>query len=53
MNSNGSAGIHTDLAIGARFPHLLWIGIGALGGGVLLLLLGSTGIYFATRRRAA
>jgi hypothetical protein len=53
MNSNGSAGIHTDLALGARFPHLLWIGIGALGGGVLLLLLGGTGIYFATRRRAA
>ena len=53
MNSNGSAGIHTDLAIGARFPHLLWIGIGALGGGVLLLLLGGTGIYFATHRRAA
>jgi hypothetical protein len=53
MNSNGSAGIHTDLAIGARFPHLLWIGIGALGAGVLLLLLGGTGIYFATRTRAA
>jgi hypothetical protein len=53
MNSNGSAGIDTDLAIGARFPHLLWIGIGALGGGVLLLLLGGTGIYFATRTRAA
>jgi Domain of unknown function (DUF4389) len=53
MNSNGSAGIDTDLAIGARFPHLLWIGIGALGGGVLLLLLGGTGIYFSTRPRAA
>jgi hypothetical protein len=53
MNPDGSAGIQTDLAIGAGFPHLLWIGIGALGGGVLFLLLGGTGIYFATRRRAA
>jgi hypothetical protein len=52
MNSNGTARVHTELAIGARFPHLLWIGIGALGGGVLLLLLGGTGIYFATRRQA-
>jgi hypothetical protein len=51
MNANGSAGIQTDLAIGARFPHLLWIGVGALGGAVLLLLLGSGGLYAAVRRR--
>jgi len=52
MNVNGSAGVHTDLAIGARFPHLLWIGIGALGGGALLLLLGGGGLYAAVRRRS-
>jgi hypothetical protein len=52
MNSNGSAGVHTDLAIGARFPHLLWIGIGALGGGALLLLLGGGGLYAAVRKRS-
>jgi hypothetical protein len=51
MNVNGSAGVDTDLAIGARFPHLLWIGIGALGGGALLLLLGGGGLYAAVRRR--
>jgi Domain of unknown function (DUF4389) len=53
MNANGSAGVHTDLAIGARFPHLLWIGIGALGSGALLLLLGGGGLYAALRRREA
>ena len=51
MNSNGSAGVHADLALGARFPHLLWIGIGALAGGGLLLLLGGAGMYAAIRTR--
>jgi hypothetical protein len=51
MNENGSAGIHTDLAIGARFPHLLAIGLGVLGGGALLLLLGGAGVYAAFRVR--
>jgi hypothetical protein len=51
MNPNGSAGVHTDLAIGARFPHLLWIGVGALGGGALLLLVGGAGLYAAVRSR--
>jgi hypothetical protein len=51
MNANGSAGLHADLAIGARFPHLLWIGLGALGAGALLLLLGGVGMYAAIHRR--
>jgi hypothetical protein len=51
MNANGSAGVRTDLALGARFPHLLWIGVGVVSGGALLLLLGSGGIYAAVRRR--
>jgi hypothetical protein len=51
MNENGSAGIHTNLAVGARFPHLLWIGIGALGAGALLLLIGGATILTAVRRR--
>jgi Domain of unknown function (DUF4389) len=53
MNANGAAGIHTDLAIGARFPHLLLIGIGVLGGGALLLLLGAGGIYAAVHRSSS
>jgi hypothetical protein len=51
MNANGAAGVRAELAIGARFPHLLWIGIGVLGGGALLLLLGGGGIYAAVRGR--
>lgn len=52
MNANGSAGVHADLTLGARFPHLLSIGIGMLAGGVFLLLLGGLGMYAATRTRA-
>ena len=51
MNADNSAGIHTDLAIGARFPHLLWIGVGVLAGGALLLLIGAGGLYAAVRTR--
>ena len=53
MNADGSAGVHTDLAIGARFPHLLWIGIGVLGSGAFLLLLGSVAIYIAAAQRSS
>jgi len=51
MNENGAAGIQADLAVGARFPHLLAIGLGVLGGGALLLLLGGAGVYAAVRVR--
>jgi hypothetical protein len=51
MNADGSAGIRADLAIGARFLNLLWIGVGALAGGMLLLLLGGAGIWAAAIRR--
>jgi uncharacterized protein DUF4389 len=51
MNANASSGVHTDLAIGARFPHLLSIGIGVLAGGAALLLLGGGGLYAAVRGR--
>jgi hypothetical protein len=51
MNANGSVGVHADLTLGARFPHLLWIGIGGLAGGALLLLLGGGGMYAAIRTR--
>jgi Domain of unknown function (DUF4389) len=51
MNADNSAGIHADLAIGARFPHLLWIGVGVLAGGALLLLIGGGGLYAAVRTR--
>jgi uncharacterized protein DUF4389 len=53
MKPNGSAGIHAELAVGARFPHLLGIGIGALGAGTLLILVGGIAIYIAAARRTS
>ncbi len=43
MNADGSRGVTAVVAVGARFPRLLGIGIAALGGGVALLLLASGG----------
>jgi hypothetical protein len=51
MNADGSSGVRADLAIGARLPHLLSIGIGALAGGALVLLIGAGGLYAAVPRR--
>ena len=51
MNADGSAGVGSDVSIGARVPHLLTTGIAVLGLGILLLLLGGGAIYFVTSRR--
>jgi hypothetical protein len=51
MRPDGSAGLRVDVAIGGRFPHLLWIGFGTLGGGLVLVLLGAAGCYAAWPRR--
>jgi hypothetical protein len=50
MNADGSSGVTADLAVGARVPHLLGIGIGLLAGGGALLLIGSLAVYAAMRR---
>jgi hypothetical protein len=49
MNADGTRNVATELSIGARFPHLLTIGIALLGGGLLLLLLSGGGAYLAIR----
>lgn len=52
MNADGGANVAAQLSIGARFPHLLTIGVVVLGAGILILLLGAGGIYAASTRRA-
>ena len=53
MNANGSAGVSSDVSIGARMPHLLTIAIAAAAAGLLLLLISATGIYLAVRPRGS
>jgi hypothetical protein len=49
MNADASAGVNAQMRIGAQLPHLLWIGIGLLGGAAALALLTAGLIYTAAR----
>lgn len=51
MNTDGSPDVNADLSIGAELPNLVWIGIGILGGGALLLAVGGALIYLGARSR--
>jgi hypothetical protein len=51
MNANGTRDVASELSIGASFPHLLTIGIAALLGGLLILLL-SAGVLYRVVRHA-
>lgn len=51
MNADGSPGVHASLAIGARFPHLLLIGIVVLAGAAVILLLSGGILHAAVHRR--
>ncbi len=53
MNADGSAGVSSDVSIGAKIPHLLTIAIVAAGVGLVLLLIAGTGIYLAVRPRGS
>jgi hypothetical protein len=52
MNLDGAAGVRSELRIGAELPQLLWIGIGVLAAGGVLLVIGAALIYGAARSRA-
>jgi hypothetical protein len=51
MNADASAGVTSDVSIGAKLPHLLTIAIVAAGGGLMLLLISGAAIYLAVRPR--
>ena len=53
MNADGSAGVSSDVSIGAKIPHLLTIAIVAAGTGLVLLLISGAGIYLAVRSRGS
>ncbi len=50
MNADATRNVVSDLSIGASFPHLLRIGVAALGAGLLMLGLGGGGLFLAVRR---
>ena len=53
MNVDGSAGVSSDVSIGAKMPHLLTIAIVAAGAGLVLLPISGAGIYLAVRPRGS
>ena len=51
MNADGSAGVASEISVGAELDALLWIGLGVLGAGVLVLALGAGLVYLAIPKR--
>jgi uncharacterized membrane protein len=51
MNADGSRGVDVDLAVGARLGFLLWLAIGLLVGGAVVLVGSAFLIYLAVRER--
>jgi hypothetical protein len=50
MNTDGSAGVDLSTVVGAKVPMLIWVGVGLLAGGVVVLTIGSLMVYFSVRR---
>jgi hypothetical protein len=53
MNADGSAGVEAAVSVGAKVPFLLWLGIGLLIGGAILLAVGGLIVYRSSRSRTA
>jgi hypothetical protein len=52
MNANGAHGVRADVAVGAGFPRLGWMGVGAFGAGLLLVGIAGGCFCLAVGRRA-
>jgi Domain of unknown function (DUF4389) len=52
MNADGSAGVTTELRVGAEVDPLIWIAVGVLLAGVFVGLGAAALIYVGSRRRA-
>jgi hypothetical protein len=50
MNADGTRDVTSDLSIGASFPHLAAIALGALGAGLLILLGSGSALRLLVRR---
>ena len=53
MNADGRPGIDVGADLGARMPAVLWIAVGVLAAGTVLIAGGSLLIAGAIRRRRA
>jgi hypothetical protein len=51
MNPDGSPGVSADIAVGVDVPALLWVSVGTIAIGALLLALGATLIALGRRGR--
>lgn len=49
MNADASAGVAADLSVGAKIGFILWVGIGLLIVGVLMLAGAAVLVYFGAR----
>ncbi len=53
MRPDGSRGVSADLAAGAKLPALLWVSIGLLVLGILIMGSAAALIYFGAREQRA
>jgi hypothetical protein len=49
MNADGSAGVATDVSVGARVGFVLWLGLAIVAAGVLLLVAGIVAVVAGRR----
>jgi hypothetical protein len=51
MNADGSAGVVSEVSVGAELDALLWIAVGVLAAGLAVLALAAGLVYLAIPKR--